>query len=287
MFDPDNYELLDFGDGRKLERFGPHVIDRLSPAAEECAIRDPALWKTAVARFRRTNGEQGVWASRGTPLDVWTIRHESVTARVIFELKLTPFGHLGIFPEQAENWDWIATQVRQARRPLKVLNLFAYTGGSTLAAAAAGAEVVHVDAAKNVVEWARRNAVLSGLESAVIRWIAEDARKFVARELRRGNRYDAVILDPPSYGHGAQGEAWKLERDLLPLLQACGELTAERRAFMLLTCHSPNFGAAELQAALADAVFGHCQSGATAKPLFLRTADGRKLSAGIAARWPK
>jgi 23S rRNA (cytosine1962-C5)-methyltransferase len=156
-----------------------------------------------------------------------------------------------------------------------------------LAAAAAGAEVVHVDAAKNVVDWARRNAALSGLEGAAIRWIAEDARKFVLRELKRGNRYDAVILDPPSYGHGAGGETWKLERDLLPLLQACGELTAERRAFMLLTCHSPNFGAAELQAVLADAVFGHCQSGATAKPLSLRTADGRKLASGMAARWPK
>jgi 23S rRNA (cytosine1962-C5)-methyltransferase len=228
-------------------------------------------------------GEQGVWENRAKSLEPWTVQHGTVT----FELKPTPFGHVGLFPEQAENWDWIAEQVRRARRPLKVLNLFAYTGGSTLAAAAAGAEVVHVDAAKNVVEWARRNALHSHLAEAPIRWIAEDARKFVQRELRRGNRYDAVILDPPSYGHGTGGEAWKLERDLLPLLAGCGELTADSRAFMLLTCHSPNFGAAELQAAMADAVFGTCQCGAIAKPLFLRTEDGRKLSAGVAARWPR
>ena len=160
----------------------------------------PTPDSTAATR-RRGNGRD----RRELP-ERWTIAHGPLQ----FELKRTDFGHLGLFPEQAENWDWIAERVAAAGRPLKVLNLFAYTGGSTLAAAAAGAEVVHVDAAKNIVAWARRNAELSGLADAPIRWIAEDAMKFVKRELKRGNRYDAVILDPPSYGHGPQGEVWRL-----------------------------------------------------------------------------
>ena len=169
----------------------------------------------------------------------------SRTGRCVLELKRTNFGHLGLFPEQAANWPWIAEQVASAPA-MRVLNLFAYTGGSTLAAAAAGAEVVHVDAAKNIVAWARRNAALSGLADAPIHWIAEDALKFVKRELRRENRYDAVILDPPSYGHGAHGEVWRLSQHLPRLLELCGQLTAGRRRFMLLTCHTPDFEPARL-----------------------------------------
>ncbi|MDA1051669.1 MAG: class I SAM-dependent methyltransferase [Planctomycetota bacterium] len=212
----------------------------------------------------------------------WTIKH----GELVFELQPTPFGHVGVFPEQAANWDWIAKQVARESRPLRVLNLFAYTGGSTLAAAAAGAEVVHVDSAKNTVAWARRNAELSGLSEKPIRWIAEDAKKFAARELRRGNRYDAVILDPPSYGHGAKGETWKITRDLHPLLTTCAKLTEGHRAFMLLTCHSPGFESPEVEAILADAVFGTCQAGATARPLTLTCIDGRQLPSGVVARWP-
>jgi 23S rRNA (cytosine1962-C5)-methyltransferase len=167
-----------------------------------------------------------------------------------------------------------------------VLNLFAYTGGSTMAAAAAGARVVHVDSAKNTVGWARSNAAAAGLEESPIRWIVEDASKFVAREVKRGNSYDAVILDPPSYGHGPSGETWKLDEDLIPLLQNCAKLTADSRAFILLTCHSPGFGPAEAEAYLADAVFGHCSAGANARALNLKTASERKLNAGIVARWP-
>ncbi|MCA9214149.1 MAG: class I SAM-dependent methyltransferase, partial [Planctomycetales bacterium] len=171
-------------------------------------------------------------------------------------------------------------------RRLKVLNLFAYTGGSTLAAAAAGAEVTHVDSSKSVVTWARRNAELSNLCDAPIRWIVDDCTKFVQRELRRENFYDAVILDPPSYGHGAKGGPWKLSHDLMPLLDACASLTSRSRAFLLLTCHSPGFGPAELSACLEDTFFGHCQTGAQAKRLFIRCDDGRKLDAGAVARWP-
>jgi 23S rRNA (cytosine1962-C5)-methyltransferase len=214
--------------------------------------------------------------------ETWTICHDELQ----FQLKPTPFGNVGVYPEQAENWDWIRSQVKRSERRLKVLNLFAYTGGATLAAAAAGAEVVHVDAAANVVAWARRNAEASGLEDAPIRWIVEDAVKFCRREVRRGNRYDAVILDPPSYGHGPKGEVWKTERHLMSLLSLCGKLTVKRRVFVLVTCHTPSLGAAELEACLADAVFGHCQSGVRAYRLEIRSADGRTLPSGVMARWP-
>lgn len=278
--------MLDFGNGRRLERFGEVVLDRVCPAAETAKVADRSEWPKAAARFQRTRQRDGTdagrWHFNQDVPECWQIHHGEFR----LELRLTPFGHVGVFPEQAANWDWIARRVHAARRRLKILNLFAYTGGSTLAAAAAGAEVVHVDAAKNVVAWARRNAELSGLADHPIRWIAEDARRFVRRELRRGNRYDAVILDPPSYGHGPKGEVWKIERHLLPLLAACGELTAGQRAFLLLSCHSPNFGPAELEACFADAVFGHCQSGLQAKPLFLESTDGRRLSSGCLARWP-
>jgi 23S rRNA (cytosine1962-C5)-methyltransferase len=191
------------------------------------------------------------------------------------------------FPSKPRTGTGSLDRCNELHDPLKVLNLFAYTGGSTLAAAAAGAEVVHVDAAKNTVNWARENARLSGLENAPIRWIVEDALKFVEREVRRGNQYDAVILDPPSYGHGPDGNPWKIGEHLLPLLEACGELTQQSRAFLLLTCHSPGYGPAELEAYLADAVFGSCQAGATAHELSLPTEDGRALPAGVAVRWPR
>ncbi len=203
-----------------------------------------------------------------------------------FGIRLTPFGHVGIFPEQAKNWNWIRRQVNQSRQPLRVLNLFGYTGGSTLAAAVAGASVVHVDAAKTTIAWARRNAQRAGLANAPIRWITEDAAKFVTREIKRGNQYDAVILDPPSYGRGPKGETFKLTEDLMPLLVGCGELTRASRRFLLLTCHSPGFGPADLEACLADAVFGACSAGAAASPLDLKSRDGRLLNAGCNARWP-
>jgi 23S rRNA (cytosine1962-C5)-methyltransferase len=167
-----------------------------------------------------------------------------------------------------------------------VLNLFAHTGGSTLAAAAAGAEVVHVDAARSVVERARENAALSGLSDRPIRWITEDAAKFCRRELKRGNQYDAVILDPPSYGHGPKGEVWTVADGLPPLLEMCGQLTSTNRAFVLVTCHTPGIGPAELAAYLSDGLFGHCSQPPAAGQLALETSDGRQLPSGVYARWP-
>ncbi len=283
MFSSDQYRLLDFGAGRRLEQFGAHLLDRPCPAAEGVPKAHAELWSEATARFLRKEGQEGIWKPVKPIKQPWPIQH----ATWQLQLRPTQCGHLGVFPEQATNWDWIEKQVRRANRPLKVLNLFAYTGGSTLAAAAAGAEVVHVDAAQSTVNWARENAKLSGLEDAPIRWIAEDALKFVRREIRRGNQYDAVILDPPSYGHGPNGKPWKINEHLSALLEGCGEVTKQSRAFLLLTCHSPGFGPAELEAYLADAVFGSCQAGATARELSLSSEDGRALPAGVAVRWPR
>ncbi len=287
MFAPNQYQLVDFGDARKLERFGPYLIDRPCPASEGLRKADPDLWKSAAARYERTSAagastERGRWTKQPDLPAEWPLSHGAFE----LNLKLTPFGHVGVFAEQAASWDWITKQAARAARPLRVLNLFAYTGGSTLAAAAAGCEVTHVDAAKNVVAWARSNAERSGLKDAPVRWIAEDAPRFVAREVRRGNTYDAVILDPPSYGHGPKGEVWKVSNGLFPLLKACGQLTKSQRAFILLSCHSPGFGPAELEALLADAIFGHCQGGVVARPLSLVAADGSDLPCGAVARWP-
>ncbi len=279
-----DYELLDFGDGRKLERFGAWVLDRPCPAAG--AKPQAAGWDRVTGRYDGERAAEGRWS----PL----VQRWSSTECVIqverleisLALKPLPSGQDGVFPEQLFNWRWIARQVTRAGQPPKVLNLFAYTGGSTLAAASAGAEVTHVDAAKSMVARARDNATASGLVDAPIRWIVEDAFKFCQREVRRGILYDAVILDPPTYGHGPKGEEWSIQRDLLPLLKLCGELTAERRAFVLCTCHTPGIGPAELSAYLADGLFGHCGQPPNSGTLYLQTADGRKLASGVFARWP-
>jgi 23S rRNA (cytosine1962-C5)-methyltransferase len=286
-----NYELLDFGDGRKLERFANIVVNRPCPAAEGVAKALPELWTQAVGRFRGPRTGDGSWAPnyKSWVSAEWQFVHEGA-ASFRLQLEALPSGQVGVFPEQRENWDWIARQVTKAKsgdeKPLRVLNLFAYTGGSTLAAAAAGAEVVHIDAAHSSVDRARQNALLSGFGDRAIRWIPEDAMKFCKREVKRGNRYDAVILDPPTYGHGPTGAAWKINEHLLPLLQLCGELTADSRKFMLVTCHSPSIGPSELSAYFAEGVFGHCGQPPATGNLYLETADGRRLPSGVYARWP-
>jgi 23S rRNA (cytosine1962-C5)-methyltransferase len=275
MFAPHQYELLDIAAGRKLERFGAVVLDRPSPGAEGAA----KAW-SADARFERGDDAPGEWKLRAGFPQAWTIRHGAAA----LELRPTPFGHVGVFPEQAGSWDWIARQVASAGRSIHVLNLFAYTGGSTLAAALAGAAVTHVDAAASTVAWARRNAELSGLKDAPIRWIVDDARKFTAREIRRGRRYDAVILDPPGYGHGAKGEAWQIDRDLPDFLRLCREVTDGRPRFVLLSCHAPKLGQAELSRLLADAFPKRGEASIDTGSMVLRTADGRELECGTCAR---
>jgi 23S rRNA (cytosine1962-C5)-methyltransferase len=293
MFESSDYQLLDFGEGRKLERYGPYVIDRPAPAAVGIRRAETELWSQAVARFElsaeQRGGERGQWFPADALPEKWTIAFGPLR----FELKPTDFGHLGVFPEQVANWEWIARQVRGAaidgKRP-KLLNLFAHTGGSTLAAAHAGAEVVHIDSAKTAVAWARRNAELSGLADAPIRWIVEDAPRFVERELKRRHLYDAVILDPPSYGHGPAGETWKLEDDLPGLLAAGAELTVGRRRFILLTCHTPSLTPA-VAAHLVDAALTPApnatgrSAGANADKLTNSTERGHRLPCGVVARW--
>jgi 23S rRNA (cytosine1962-C5)-methyltransferase len=283
MFAAGQYQLLDFGDGRRLEQFGPICLDRPCPAVEQVPRGDPAIWQTADARLERIGPTTGRWVDRRELPDRWTIAHDSIR----LELKRNEFGHVGVFPEQAESWDWIVARLRAIGGPASMLNLFAHTGGSTLAAAAAGAEVVHVDSARTVVAWARRNAELSGLAEAPIRWIAEDAVKFVRRELRRGSGYDAVVLDPPSYGHGPRGEVWRLAKHLPKLLQACGALTAGRRRFILLTCHTPEFDAPRLERILAQNLVGPDEGRIGSKPLAVRSATARQLPSGVAVWWER
>jgi 23S rRNA (cytosine1962-C5)-methyltransferase len=288
MFADHEYQLLDFGHGRKLERFGHILLDRPAPAANDLQPALPHLWNQAATRFEISTdqpsaNQRGRWIISGqAPPDVWVIRHGEIQ----LELKLTPFGHVGVFPEQAENWDWLAQRLQNMAKPTpcRILNLFAYTGGSTLSAAAAGAEVTHVDSARNMVAWARRNAELSGLSAAPIRWITDDALKFARRELKRGRHYDAVILDPPSYGHGSGGEVWKLDEHLPELLSVCRELTGPRLRMLLLTCHAPNYDAKRLTDCLITAGFAQRPEEIDHGELSLRTSAGQSLNAGHFAR---
>ena len=282
MFSDDQYQLLDFGDGRKLERLGAYVVDRPCRAAEGVRRKQPRQWGKAAARFEIDRSNQGHWVCPQPLSPEWMLHHGSLT----FQLKLTPFGHVGIFVEQARNWDWVIRCVRRAKQPLNVLNLFAYTGGTTLAAASAGAQVCHVDASKSAVAQAKENARHSGLGDAPIRWIVDDVSAFVRREVRRKNQYDAIILDPPSYGHGPKNEVWKLTDHLPKLLQGCRQLLSSHRAFVLLTCHTPGYGPAELQATVTDTFFGSCQVPVVARHLSISCIDGRRLLRGAATWWP-
>ncbi len=290
-----DYELLDFGAGRKLERFSEWVLDRPAPGVEG-ALAQPDLWKSATARYTGSRTTDGSWKPVIKSWKETSIEFPvSLTEGKQFKMLLSPLpsGQVGVFPEQFGNWQWIARQVAKLSgssdlgQAVRILNLFGYTGGSTLAAAVAGAEVTHVDAAKSMVARARENAELSGLSSAPIRWIVEDAVKFCHREVKRGNLYDAVVLDPPSYGHGPKGEDWSIKRDLLPLINVCRDLSAGRPKFILLTCHTPGIGPAELSAYLSDGLFGHCGHPPKSGRLYLKTSTGRKLASGEFAHWPE
>lgn len=235
----DDYELIDSGDGRKFERFGAYTLVR--PCSQAMwRPRDATAWRTATASFDREDGNR--WHGRNALPKEWTIE----TVGIRFKLGGTDFGHLGIFPEQREQWKWIRETVKGGVEKRKgkggsvsVLNLFAYSGGSTIAAAQGGAEVCHLDAAKGMVQWARENAALNGLQDRPVRWIADDVHKFLRREVRRGRRYDAVILDPPTFGRGANGELYKIERDLQETLGLVRDVLSETPIFVLFSSHTP------------------------------------------------
>ncbi len=283
MFESDEYELLDLGAGRKLERFGPYTIDRPSPAAATAKRGAAELWEQADARFERQAGQRGRWTFRRQIAATWPIQFGPMK----LGLRFSDFGQVGIFAEQAANWDWIAAQVGANDEPMRVLNLFGYTGASSLAAAAVGAEVTHVDAARNVVAWARRNAATSHMEQAPIRWIAEDALTFMRRELKRRRQYDAVILDPPAYGHGPKGQEWKLADQLGELLELCLELMGNGGRFLLLTAHSGELSGAEglLKAAITSAPGLQRRGKIMASDMFLHSTSGGKLHCGAVVRW--
>lgn len=275
MIAPEQYELLDFGDERKLERFGEVILDRPAPMAH-APRQQPGRWSTAWLRYDHSWGYV-----RELPTQ-WHFEHSQVS----LELRTTPAGQVGVFVEQAENWAWIKRQLQNGNPtiPPSVLNLFAYTGGSTLAAAASGARVVHLDAAQNIIVWARANAHLSDLASAPIRWICDDAQKFVAREVRRENCYDAIVLDPPSYGHGPERQPWQIDEHLPSLLRQCGKLLSPDWRFVLLTCHTERFKAKQLQRMLADAVPDEKEVQFENKPMALTTASGHELVLGVSIR---
>ncbi len=233
-----DYELIDCSNGEKLERWGEHILVRPDPQAIwETPRRHPG-WRSPDARYVRSREGGGQWEKNRIP-ESWKIRYGELT----FQVKPMNFKHTGLFPEQAVNWDWFGGLIRKRKekdpeKPVKVLNLFAYTGGATLAAAAAGAEVVHVDASKGMVQWAKENAAVSGLENAPIRFFVDDCVKLVERELRRGNRYDGIIMDPPSYGRGPKGEIWKIEESLYPFVKQAAKLLSDDPLFFLLNSYT-------------------------------------------------
>jgi 23S rRNA (cytosine1962-C5)-methyltransferase len=267
----DDYELLDAGGGMRLERFGSRIVARPHPGAEG-PRHDPGAWRSATLNYVPGHG----WTGPHTG-DRWQIVMDGLTV----ELRQTETGQVGLFPEQQDSWAWLRNRVAQ---DIAVLNLFAYSGLATLVAAAQGGSVVHVDASRPTVAWARRNAELSGLAARPVRWLVDDAKAFVARELRRGRRYDGVVLDPPSYGHGPRGRGWRLEDDLAALLRQVAELVAAPKGFVLLTAHTPGFGPERLAAEL-GMPFGVADADIDRGPLQVRARTGVTLELGAFARW--
>ena len=228
-----DYELLDASNGERLERWGQHILVRPDPQVIWKTPRVAPAWKRPEGRYSRSHTGGGSW-DRGELPASWDIRYGSLT----FHVKPMNFKHTGLFPEQAANWDWMQKKIREANRPIRVLNLFAYTGGASVACLAAGASVCHVDAAKGMVAWAKDNAAASGLSGAGVRWIVDDCAKFVEREIRRGHKYDAIIMDPPSYGRGPGGEVWKLEVNLWDFVSLCSGVLSDDALFVLINSYT-------------------------------------------------
>lgn len=272
------YQLLDSGDGEKLEEFSGYKVARPDPRVIWNKSKPVETWQNANAIFDR-NSAQGKWIYKNPPPKNWQLHYNNLT----FNLKPTDFRHVGIFPEQAVNWDWLAEKINN--QPLKILNLFAYTGGSTVAASKAGAKVTHVDASKNIISWAKENALSSGLANDAIRWIEDDAYKFVAREDRRNSKYDGIILDPPRFGHGAKGEIWKLQDDLSSLLVACKRILSPNPKFVLMSVYTADLSAVAV-GQLMESIFGDFGGKVNFAELALKEVNsGRLLPNGIVARW--
>ncbi|MCD8323297.1 MAG: class I SAM-dependent methyltransferase [Oscillospiraceae bacterium] len=277
-----DYELIDASKGEKLERWGSHILLRPDPQAIWATERRDPRWKTPEAVYRRSAAGGGAWEKHRLPQS-WKIAYGSLT----FQVKPMSFKHTGIFPEQATNWDWAMEKIRTANRPIQVLNLFAYTGAATCACLKAGASVCHVDAAKGMVQWARENAALSGVADRSVRWIVDDCVKFCQREIRRGHVYDAIIMDPPSYGRGPGGEVWRLEDNLWPLCQIVNQLLSDKPLFVLINSYTTGLSPSVLTY-ISESLFTKKYAGgrSDAQELGLRAAaSGLVLPCGASCRW--
>lgn len=278
-----DYRLLDCSGGEKLERWGAYTLVRPDPQAIWQTPRKNPAWRTPNARYTRSSTGGGQW-DKGKLPERWTVSYKSL----IFNIKPMNFKHTGLFPEQAANWDFADHLIRTADRPISVLNLFAYTGGATVACAAAGASVCHVDAAKGMVNWARENARSSGLEDAPIRWIIDDCGKFVEREIRRGRKYDAVIMDPPSYGRGPSGEVWKLEENLWPFVELVSGVLSDDPLFFIINSYTTGLAPSVLTYILESLVTPRFGGHTVSDELGLPVEDtGLVLPCGATGRWVK
>ncbi len=280
-----DYEVLDASGGEKLERWGKYILVRPDPQVIWNTPRTHKGWAARNGHYHRSSRGGGEWEIFDLP-DEWSITYP--LGPLTFHLKPFSFKHTGLFPEQAVNWEWFSGLIQKAGRPVRVLNLFAYTGGATIAAAAAGASVTHVDASKGMVGWARENAAASGLGGAPIRWLVDDCVKFVERELRRGNHYDGIIMDPPSYGRGPKGEVWKLEENIWPFIELAARLLSDNALFFLVNSYTTGLQPAVLSYMLNSAVAqkngGLVQAGEIGLPV---TSNGLTLPCGASGRWSR
>ncbi len=278
-----DYEVIDCSGGEKLERWGDYMLVRPDPQVIWNTEKDKKQWRNINGHYHRSAKGGGEWEFFDLP-EQWSINYKSLT----FNLKPFSFKHTGLFPEQATNWDWFSEKIKNAGRPVKVLNLFAYTGGATLAAAAAGAQVTHVDASKGMVGWAKENAASSGLSDAPIRWLVDDCVKFVEREIRRGNKYDGIIMDPPSYGRGPKGEIWKIEDSIHHFVQLCASLLSDDPLFFLINSYTTGLAPAVLTYMISTEVVKNYGGHVEAQEIGLPVKNtGLVLPCGASGRWSK
>ena len=277
-----DYEILDMASGKKLERWGKYILDRPDPQIVWLEKQNKEIWKKADAVYHRSNKGGGHWETKTNVPENWQIKYKDLT----FNIKQMGFKHTGLFPEQAVNWDYMINKIKSSNRKIKVLNLFAYTGGATVACAYAGADVVHVDSSKGMVAWAKENIVSSNLEDRYVRFIVDDCIKFVEREIRRGNKYDAIIMDPPSFGRGANGEVWNIEESLFKLIKLCEEVLSDNPLFFLINSYTTGLSGMVLENILNLTVNKKHKGKVTSGEIGLPMKDSKLvLPAGIYGLW--
>ncbi|MBQ9946428.1 MAG: class I SAM-dependent methyltransferase [Clostridia bacterium] len=279
-----DYELIDCSDGERLERWGRYILIRPDPQVIWSTPKKNKLWYNADARYIRSNTGGGRWEVYKTLPDSWSIDFNDLS----FNIKTMGFKHTGIFPEQAVNWEYTAEIIKNAGRPVKVLNLFAYTGGATVSALAAGASVAHVDASKGMVAWAKENAVISGVSDRSVRWLVDDCKKFVEREIRRGNKYDIIIMDPPSYGRGPGGEVWKLENEVFSLCSLCASLLSDDALLYMINSYTTGLSPSVMSYILGSVVPEKLKGKVSADEIGLPVKEsGLVLPCGATAIWER